>query len=69
MAVKVTFRQGSAQTKAQPDHPCQDCEESDDGNEVSRDEIGDPFDWRAPGLTLPDNFDDFVEPDRKRNHR
>jgi len=69
MDVKVAFWQGSAQTKAQPDHPCEDCEEGDDGNEVCRNKIGYPLDWRAARLTLPDNFDDFVEPERKRNHQ
>jgi hypothetical protein len=61
------FWQDSTQTKAKPDHPCEDCEKSDDGHEVSRDKIGHPFDWRAAGLTFTDNFNDFVEPERKRD--
>jgi len=69
MHVKVTFRQSSTQTQAQPDHPCDDRKKSDDGHEVSRDEIGDSFDWRAAGLALTDNFNDFVKPGRKWDHQ
>ena len=67
MDVEVTFWQGSTQTKAKPDHPCEDGEESDDGHEVSRDKIGYSFDWRAAGLTFTNNLNNFVEPERHNN--
>jgi len=65
MSVKVTFRQGSTQTKAKPNRPCEDCEESDDRYEVSRDKIGYSFDRGATGLTLANNFNNLVEPERR----
>ena len=67
MGVKVTFRQDSTQTKAKPDHPCEDREESDNGHEVSRDKIGYSLDWGAAGLTFTNNLDNFVEPERRNN--
>jgi len=67
--VEVTLWQNSRQAKTKPDHPCGDREKSGDGREVSRDKIRHPFDWRTPGLTLTDNFDDFVKPKWKRNYQ
>lgn len=63
MGVKITFRQRPTQTEAKPDHPCEDREKSDHGDEISRDEIGYSLDWRAAGLAFADNFNDFVEPE------
>jgi hypothetical protein len=65
--VKVTFGQDTAQTKTEPDHPRKDCEESDDGDEVSRDKIGHPFNWRAAGLTLTDDLNNLIEPECERS--
>lgn len=65
MDVKVAFRKSSTQTKTEPDHPREDCEKGDDGHEVSRDKIGYPFDWRAAGLAFTNNFNDFVQPERR----
>jgi len=69
MDVKVAFRQSSTQTKAKPDYPCENCEKGNDGYEVSGDKVGYSFDRRAAGLAFTDNFNNFVEPERRRYHR
>ena len=67
MDVEVTFWQGSTQTKAKPDHPCEDGEESDDGDEHACDHVRDPLDWGTAGLTLANDTDDVVQPVKMRS--